>query len=599
MGDMGDVNISSKKLSEVFQFSPLYGKETLKGKATSLVFHRREGTPEIWKTDAERDRIFNNIWQTEQFRLKNKDVVEVKGLTPEGEYIYTYRKNDELVCKTISSAVKDCKDLPKPDTNEVTPPLQTTYYKVQQLSLREFKLVQATNAIIAFLYAMIAIILTPFSYIYQLIAGRGEPRAFASMLAPVEHDRVGEIDHNAVLSQLNFMARLCAQEDPANHGQNLGLEPSSERTMYFGNRHCSFKKTDTHYEIVVGTPTRIENKQKGTKDFSYKDGKEVDNREEIWLEGSPSVVLFKNDDPLLTTDFASDKDYPKRKSRFGTAITFQPGTRVKLPKNHPCFEYTYIVENPANPSVEEMNPTILSATQQMSHRLSEAYSIGTEMKEALESGDVEKQNAVLGRLVTKFEELPENKHLIIPIAQGEGREYLPHFLVFVHSGGKTFLKHICFSSTALETIKTQVITTYDVTATLGNEKKRARFARSLMSMQPYGRRKDSKEVDLKGPMVLDLSLDSLLLEYGAIIPGVEGPVMKKPSRDPVRAILAVIKELDMTENKHLSPEHATLERLTQSKAHFYKVYVDHLVSYYEENERKLTTSERAKCLEGI
>src|SRR5262249_17809708 len=123
------------------------------------------------------------------------------------------------------------------------------------VSLRQFKQIQLSNAIIELLKAIFDLLITPFAALYRLIAC-GEQHEFANMLVPVQHDRVGGINHNVVLSQLRFIAGLFGKADPVDHTRGLdGLQPVAEKQIWFASKDRPCKVFDSHYEIWINTHT--------------------------------------------------------------------------------------------------------------------------------------------------------------------------------------------------------------------------------------------------------------------------------------------------------------------------------------------------------
>jgi hypothetical protein len=601
------------KHQQVYEFTPL-GKDDKK-KIVTLRFVDR-GKGEVWNSDRQRDKIFSTIYADEikGSGLANRTLIEVHGLNDAGEFEYSYRQNGALVKHSV--LVDDAQAAQK--GKSVSSKL--TYFKVQQVSLRQFKQVELSNALIEFLKALVDFLATPFAYLYRLITGGGEPADFASMLVPPEHDRVGEVTHDAVLSQMRFMGRLFAEEDRVNHSRGVGLgsAPQQENIWYAG-QYRPLRQTATHYKIWLGAEAPIKNpdydatlretlnnelqnaKANGRPQDIQKALDEIEKagdaaREEIW----PSVwVDFEKTDPNLARLAGHNQ---KNHYYLGSKQVEFKGEWFEIPKDDPSVKYPIISTIESDqPIEEERNPHIFSATQRASRLFIEAHDLGKEMQEALNSGSKKRAEKAIRKLTARLENIKDNKHLILPIGQGEGREYLPHFLVFVYdeNANRVFLKHVCFSSTSLDQDKMQVVTTYDVTQTVQDEADLKCFCRSLFAMQPYSRKKDAKEIKLKGPLVRDLSLDSLLLNFGKVVLSQEGPVERKSSRDPVKAIYTVLEELQMQENPRLSAQDHSLGRITASKAHFYTVYVNHLISYYEENEGRLMPKERAHALDGI
>jgi len=612
------------KHQEVYEFSPLSRPfdPFSKKKKVSLLFVNR-GKKELWKSDQQRDKIFASIYAAES-GLKARTLIEVRGLNETGEYEYSYRKDGKLLCKNVVL------NEPKPSDAVDVSSLQAatakpTYYKVQELSLRTFKQVALSHAIVEFLKAIIEFLATPFAYLYQLIAGQGEPRRFASMLVPVEHDKVGEITHATVLSQMQFMSKLLAEEDQTDHSKELGLTPIQDSQIYFAGIFRPCRETNTHYQIWIGPkePTENKNYQKKYRDrlnqlaLGLKQAKE--NGSDVSLinklsveikrieqEGrhqqtvlKPEKLIFNKDDPCLQLPgFAAHAQQLQGDPKY-VEVILNAGMWLEIEKEHPTVQHAVVQKLTSDLTDEEKNPKIVSGVQQAALIFREGHALGKEMHEALNSGNKKRAEKVIQKLSLKLQKLHESKHLILPLAQGEGREYLPHFLVFVYEGNKILLKHICLSSTTLDKGKIQVVTTYDITDTMQDPNKIHQFARSLFAMQPYARGKDAREIKLKGPFVRDVSLDSLILNFGSLLVANESSIEKKASRDPVKALLTVIQELKISEVPHLAPEFHTLERITASKAQFYTVYVNHLISYYEEKEARLLPSERAHALEGI
>lgn len=614
------------KHSEVYEFSP-QGKasEQVGIKAKSLLFLKRDKNKDAWKTAEQRDRLFSTIWTAESKSLKSRTVVEIEASAE--SYKYSYHENGKLISKTLplqQPAPSEASALS--NDNQSAGIEKPTFYKVQELSLRQFKQVQLANAFIELLKALIDLLATPFAYLYQLIAGRGEPRHFASMLVPVEHDRVGEINHEAVLSQLQFMGRLFAEEDPEDHNKMQPLELVKEQKITLDNgRTYPCIEEGNFYKIWVDGDRRID---PSSNSFSPKTQ---------WIKQNEAWFEYKDED-LNKPEFEDvkyDKNKPRRKTdplysehpwhfrermpsgKKGYSNLKFYNQWALLPKDHPLVDpkrprakknipstTPLTKDREAEKKRELEQPWIFSGAQEASRVFDEAYAYGKEMYEAHNSGSKKRADKIIATLSAKLENLSHENHLVLPLAQGEGKNYVPNFLVFTHEIDEKkvahhYLKHISFSSTTLDKGKMQVVTTYDIASTLKNPESCARFVRSLFAMQSYSRAKDKEESKLKGPKVRDTSLESLLLHFGKIVPSTEGPVERKSSRDPIKAIFTVVQEMKIKEDPHLGGPDPVLKNLTASKSRFYTVYVNHLISYYEQNESRLTAKEREHALDGI
>ncbi len=269
---------------------------------------------------------------------------------------------------------------------------------------------------------------------------------------------------------------------------------------------------------------------------------------------------------------------------------------------------------------DEKKPRVESAVGLAAQLFAEAAHLGKEIHEARNSGSKKQTEGVAVDLVSRIRELDkDHRHLIVPVGQGEGKNYVPHFLLFEYQPEESarpvagdeaeavasrkperlLMKQISFSSTSIDTGRISAIRTFDVTKSSKDPAKMRKFFRALVANHPYTRAKDKKEVSLRGPMNKDFSFESLLTTFGTELSLVTPQI--RSSRDPVKALFTLLKELGLHEShlSHLSEIDSKMPELVSSKGKFFKFYVDHLIAYYEENESKLTGDERARSLDGI
>ncbi len=670
---------------EVYEFAPIdrKGGKQIQGvqKLNHLLFVK-EDDGKVWKTEGERNQIFATIWSKEQ-QLTNRSVVRIHDFS-NNMYTYSYCDVDGTrVHKTVNKAEVEnyqTVDSSIPQKNSLTGEFKNdedcfkndiaknnmaireknadavidnkirkqkgmalipvdesgiqirTYYKVHDLSLRQFEQVQISNAVVEFLKSALEILATPFMWLYQMIAGAGDPRAFADMLGPVQHDRVGEINHDAVLSQLKFMGKFLSKEDTSIHHKDMELEGGDKDISFMGS-YRTFKETKTHYQIWVDDKgleitfdksdplqnefiKRAEDNIKIESEYVLKDGMAFDQNHKLIQK-----LVAKKGAPYQRKDgsrYDYDKDY--NYIQIPTVKVSFKSEWVSIPKDHDLVKHADIKTQDSQLNEKEAQPEIMSAVQCASAAFYQAYELGTEMREAINLGGKKRADVVVEKMARALENLTTEHPVILPMAQGEGGDYLPHFLVFTKNKYNiVHAKHICFSSTSLESRKMQVMTQYNVSNSLTSPEARKKFARALFSTQSVALAKDKKEAKIKGPSRQDKSLSSLLLRYGTLV--ITDSAEKKASRDPVKALFEIASQLDITftygitkskwghydakdlietkENPHLSQDEHRFEEITSSKAYFYQVYVNHLISYYEENEGRLNNDERARSLDGI
>lgn len=770
---------------EVYEFFPLRNRKSER-EAESLLFIDKSKAG-IWKTEAQRERIFNTIWRAHKTQLRSRSVIELTGLSEDGAFSYEFYEGKKRVYKTVvdekpthkeyeffpikvraesqeeirmgsllfiernkinwkSDRERDrvfsaiweeeneyiadrsqielmsfisgvCsytfleKGVPiqnKVDLNTYNPkPLsahlevhRSVATRVDELTLRQFEQIQLGHEILEFLKAAIALLATPFIYIYQLLAGSGEVRDFARMLAPIQHDRVGEINQEVILSQLRFVGQLLHEEDPTDYNE-VGEARIDEQVLHYSGQNRPCRVTKKGYKLwmdeleyhdngkicrerekgsiklrVDGTynldssllwgggsvKTEFDNATKknvptlSKKIMLYNDTLDEEYRIDIFGFPDPNGVMrvnvknqtveslmVPNSQVWLPIDstWTPREIYSGWESQSGMVAWFDielhksltPPGWVEIAKGDAHYggwgahdmtlhlepeEFIRLVSE-----LERQNAPIESDMQKMGNCLLEGSAIGMEMLEALNSGDLTKAGEIIAYLEERLSGLPQNKQLLIPIAQGEGSSYIPHFLLFIHQdagsvsakyGGvrevvkeRVWLKHVSLSSTSLEKGEMEVVTTYDFTDTIGNAEKRGEFARRLFYAQPHKRSKDVEDVKRKGPLEADSTLEDFLALYGTCTG--EGGVRKHSSRDPVKAIYTTIQELRLEkgsdaemlqrQKERLIDEDQKLERVIASKGRFFSVYVNHLVTYYAENEHKLMPVERVRALDGI
>lgn len=634
-------NSKFSQKNEAFAFKPLYSR---KGRAERLIF-RKHANGEIWKSELQRDKLFAAIWEHDK-ALTKKIVVDIKAITPDG-CIYSYNSEGKQIYKTISTSEKFDENL----------------YKVHKLSLREFKKVQTTGQIVSFLKSAVDLLFSPLSYLYHVFARKSDSQKFAAMLSRPEHDQVGEINHDAVLSQMKFISDFLAQEEQDTYKNlNLGLEDEKlehkekEKFLNIGLRdkqNMPFEKKGDIYRIFVGEfapndrnqiyrnvkankvvkplalyfPVKNANNAEGTSSKELQERFEKYDTQNITIDdqqylkvtfGKQKVGEDKDKNPVWDSR-AEWIEVPATAKVYTDRDSYSPCLKELKKCNTDDLQAKEEFKNEAEQlefkrfqsSLEGKIP-IFSGIQNMASLFAESYRIGTEMRDLLLSGNSKKKNQFIKKLAQRmealfnplnFEEHNSLPHLILPLAQGEGKDYMPHFLVFTseyYANGsfkRLLLKHVCLSSTSLDVNKIHVSTTYDVSQSLRTLKGSENLIRSLLAMQAYSRKKDQLEKNLKGPVKQDNSLKDFLTEFGNVV-GEEKSSLMKASRDPVKALLTIMKELDVEDARISSHEHK-LKEITESKARFYQYYVDHLVSYYEANESRLSASEQKRSLEGI
>ena len=702
--------------SEVFEFFPDH-KKLGEGAERSIVFLHR-GKTEAWKSEYQRDKIFQQLAQTEE-SLKQRTVVEILEVT-ESSFSYSYRKDGNLVRKNLAldpqaqaknQSVSDQRPghqtVDYQDLSQDEPvighqtigfdalfepavekaPMAQMCYKTQELSLRQFKQIELSSALIEGLQSVIDFFATPFVAFYRLVSG-AEARSFAEMLNPVQHDRVGELKHEDVLSQLHFVGQFFASADTQQHEGGLGIEAESNQQISFQDTYRACReKLDAHgktyYEVWAGNrdipsnlwvgdlahANKLRAPGKRARVENYDDSakwKAVAKKENETLKPSKDgkglvVCEWRQREVDLTQDELEAAPKPLY------AWEEPKTTKTIFEIQHPGGGWEPTVEGSFDPGIgdtyvtredvpEELNtPKCKSAVQKAAALFSEGSTLGREIHAARNSGSTKQIKEAALLLDARYKSLPTEKAMIVPVGQGEGRDYVPHFLVFVDvpevwgrtsnlltkkcvgepvliSPRRVLMKHISFSSITLEKgNKIEAVTTYDVTTQLENSRKRMKFFNHLITHHPYSRNKDAQEVTLKGPMHRDLSFEKLLLEAGQVQVSEAGPRLSKASRDPVKALFTIIKELTVQENKSfietnqrgyssrgpgfmvdptsasaaalgetfLAQVDSKLPEISASKAQFYKFYVDHLTSYYEENEGRLSPDERARALDGI
>ncbi|MFC2049453.1 hypothetical protein ACFLR2_02120, partial [Chlamydiota bacterium] len=692
----------SKPRSEVFEYFPehkvLSNSYAPKPKRTIVFLHR--GKQEAWKGEAQRDKVFRSIEQAEA-GLKSRTIVEIQDIT-EDSCSYTYRADGKIVRKKIDLApqeeVSDENRAPDSDPLVVRAPapqpqaIKSTH-KVHELSLRQFKQIEISNAVVEGLKSVLSFLATPFAAFYRLVSGK-EARSFTEMLNPVLHDRVGELTHDDVLSQVRFVGNFLSSTDTVQHGKDLGLKAEAEKrserdkTIYYNGEQCPCReKVDAngkgYYEIYTESKSdefirywlpndkiifsRANDNQltfNGTTYFYRNHIPDVSieimmkqgwmpiakTGDETLYEGKVCTLANRQipqiEDPNRRQTYPTSwidateeefksaqnsrqrcrKDYRKQMELDGkwhnTQSIYRGNIRVLQVEiggnwvdikegldswNTPHLAQLDILRE------HESSPKVVSAVQRAGSLFSEGYALGKKIHEARNSGSKKKSEAAVMLLSMRLNSISPDHPIIVPVGQGEGRDYLPHFLVFVKepakwarepgqkprkiSEGRTLMKHICFSSTSLQKERVETVKTYDITG-LGSGDQTQEFFRALIAMHPYTRKRDANEVSLKGPANKDLSLENLLLTAGTLIPDENGPVKSRPSRDPVKALFTVIRELNLKETQ-VSELESKLPEISSSKAHFFKFYVDHLTTYFEENEGKLTTAERGRALDGI
>lgn len=264
-------------------------------------------------------------------------------------------------------------------------------------------------------------------------------------------------------------------------------------------------------------------------------------------------------------------------------------------------------------SEKKSSNTIQSATQKAASVFKEGYELGKAMYAAHNSGRGTKE--IIEKVSKKIQNLESGQPFLLPLAQGEGKNYVPHFLLFVQNGQGRLVKHICFPPNSQERGKFNVLKTYQINdLTHDNEIVRpgrlfgenvefiegttTEFVRALFNRQPFRRDKDAEDVLHKPSMGLEDEIDRLLLSYNCVLIS-SPPLERKASRDPVKALFDVIGEMEIKENLHLGLEYQKFNNIITSKGHFYQAYVNHLIAYYKKNESLMSSSERIQAIEGI
>ncbi len=663
--------------SAVFEFFPDHKKLGGSAKRSIVFLHR--GKTEAWKSEYQRDKIFQQLARVEK-TLNSRDIVEILEVN-ESTCSYSYREDGNLIRKNLtldpqaqdlskSQAVPAHRTVNYQDLLQEKPvlshqtvdiddcfrssakkraPMVQTCYKTQELSLRQFKQIELSSALIEGLKSVIDFFATPFVAFYRLVSG-SEARSFAEMLNPVQHDRVGELKHEDVLSQLHFVGKFFASTDTNQYEGKLGIKEDPELIVsYYYRGHPGREKTDAngkaYYEIWMGQtriPPELWVGERAKYAVNYD---KTANWKPVAKKKNETLMPSKDGKGVIVCEWRkrrvklTEEELEATKPRFDWQ---EQVTTKNIYEFHADGEWKELPEGSFEKGVGSVEvkhekvpeslskPKYQSAVQKAAALFSDGSNLGQELHAARNSGSTKQIKEAAELLGARYEALATEKAMIVPIAQGEGRDYVSHFLVFVDvpevcvfkniltSPRRVLMKHISFSSTSLEKgNKIEAVTTYDVTAQLGDSVSRCSFFRELITHLPYTRKKDEQELTLKGPMHEDLSFEKLLLKAGQIMIAESAPRLSKASRDPVKALFTLIHELtkketiicELTgqeyskpvalEETFLAQVDSKLPEISASKAKFYKFYVEHLTSYYEENEGKLSGEQRARALDGI
>lgn len=665
----------NKRPDEVLRFSG----SKVDSKIHTLLFLKRGNKEKIWETIEQRNRIFKSIWIAENQTLPEKSVVELTRHSRKKGVVYyetevdgkitekrlRYSAKKESVKENQKAQPSGGKGKEKVKSKEAPPSPPLTHWKVEELSLRQFKQVQITTAVTDFLSAAIDLLATPFLYLYQLISGQKDPTDFANMLAPVMHDRPGSIDHNAVLAQLKFVSNLLADEDPHDYGKEISQITSGNKTIPVPSSELKYAdklglkskefQTQTLYLDGESRPCQEVKDEKGNscfriwiEGFKREENRRYDSRlptgetieEDKWKKTEGVHLTFFKDDPLLEKDAFKyqDKELVKQKISQVNPETGQVEQKeewvrnrvlrtktwlhdtwdwkinkyrgrvslefynewITLPQSHPIFQSAYHRKIDSKPAKTEPDK-LLSGTQQLAQLFETAYDLGSQMYEAHNSASSMGKLEVIEKISTRISALGDQgqpQHFLLPIGQGEGNHYIPHFLLFSLSHGKCTLKDICFSSKSLTSEDIEAVTTYDVTKTVNSPGTLNQFITSLYTSQPLQLKNDSEKQKNRGAEIPDQSWETLLEHYGVKVHSTQ-PVIREVNRDPVTAIYQIIQEIEIQQSPLFGAFENRHQEIAESKAHFYRIYVNHLVSYYEKYESKLLPQQRVHALEGI
>lgn len=589
-----------------------------------VVFITDKGAGKIWGSTIARDALFTRIMTDTHGSLGVRKVVRIETLGPGGKVIYSYAGPEgQKVYKAI----------------EAEGEAALTSYKVQTLSLPTFSHGVISSAIPAVLRGCLDLLKMPITFLQRTFKGPSEAEKFAHALTPPTHDRVGEKTHEDVLFQLKFVSRFFSTHDQRlSKALTSELVPTKSHTLrlfkshtlrLFG-QHRPAKQTKEHYEVLLSSHT-LEMDEKGQGELKWSlNERSIDtwviNPEElediqIRVEQSgkkPSWVpvsqLKKEELPFEIQPFEEKQvRYVGRTTREEIAVkkcrlTLKEGeedapfsTWIRILKTSESTPYSFNPRQEALPPKNESK--FFSAGDRVSSLLLEAHDLGHKIYSAHQSQNPRRVEACIDDLTTQLMGLNERKppldgYLIIPVALGEGKNYLPHFLVFetLNKGGlqKIFVKHICITRTARETKKVQIIRTYDISR-LKEEGQCKAFATRLMNLQPYKRKKDPVDNQQVGPTNDDLALDQLLLQSGNLLN--EQTAKCKPSGDPIKLMFHLASQLSFSPQENSALD-TTSEEL-KSKAYFYKTYVNHLVSHYQTVESSLSAQDKERALRGI
>jgi hypothetical protein len=698
------VDLKKVSRSEAFEFFPDHLRLDSKDAKKSIIFLKRDKI-DSWKYEAQRDKIFQSISNSES-SLKSRTIVTIRKIY-EDSCSYSYRENGKIVRKTIALApdeevteeevIQEFEEEvfefqgPIPDPiPTVSPKNAQCYYKVSELSLRQFKQIELSNSLIEGLKAVLEFLATPFVALYRLAAGT-EAREFAKMLNPIQHDRVGELTHDDVLNQVRFVGQFFAESDTVQYDIKSELKTEKQRLIRYEGNDCPVeKRTDKNgksYQAIYTEETKfvpffpyheaLAYKYVGDKPvaplYQFNDVNQVlfegkwynyrfvmkgdqwvhemempvkfwkplaINKNEVFYKGAVRSVrkrevvnsnLSKWDPDRKKTFYEIDLDGDwkeiQKLARFNWNINFfeieeEDGEKHQLEVIRNTFS-TRPEEDNRNLTEKQKaeeeakilkwtKPVAESAVQKAGSIFREGYCVGKAIHEACNQDDQRAIKAISAQLNQDLANIEEKKVMMLPLAQGEGGDYLPNFLMFVDvpavyhkpikgmngpphikTPRKVLMKHICFSSTSLDKGKREAITTYDITDSIKDDL--APFFRTLIANHPVSRARDAKVVNTPGPIQRDDNLQRILLGIGQ--PIVEGKAvpLTRASRDPVKALFTIVHELGSLDTSVKD----NLTEISASKASFYKFYVDQLTAYYEENEAKLNGAERVRALEGI
>lgn len=204
--------------------------------------------------------------------------------------------------------------------------------------------------------------------------------------------------------------------------------------------------------------------------------------------------------------------------------------------------------------------------------LEQAYETGVSW-ETLQKKSLAKQRKAIHAL---SEKIREEQLTVIPYGEGEGKDYIQHFLILSSQHDNVLIKD--FYLTQKE--KKASLKEYKMPAESSEE-----WLTALFHAHPVESKKAAKERHLNSSKEPTHSLEILLRMYGK--QQGEKREFAFSSRDPVKLFYGLVKELGEE------------TFITESKTSFYSRYVEQLINYYEKKERSLSSSEKIKVLKTL